>query len=58
MPLNEVSPNTDVLHLEYQKKQTFSIRIVAADSLERGTNKIPVTDPIVVALYKVIRQEQ
>jgi len=50
MPLNVVSANSDVLIWNINKNQTFSISIVAEDSPERGTNKIRVTDPIVVAL--------
>jgi len=50
MPLNVVSANSDVLIWNINKNQTFSIRIVAEDSPEHGTNKIRVTDPIVVAL--------
>jgi hypothetical protein len=50
MPLNVVSPNTNVLIWNINKNQTFSISIVAEDSPEHGTNKIPVTDPIVIAL--------
>lgn len=50
MPLNVVSSNTDVLIWNINKNQTFSISIIAEDSPEHGPNKIPVTDPIVVAL--------
>ena len=50
MPLNVVSSNSDVLIWNINKNQTFSISIVAEDSTEHGTNKIRVTDPIVVAL--------
>lgn len=50
MPLNVVSANSDVLIWNINKNQTFSISIIAEDSLEHGTNKIRVTDPIVVAL--------
>ncbi|MEO6633517.1 MAG: GreA/GreB family elongation factor [Mucilaginibacter sp.] len=50
MPLNVVSSNAKVLIWNMNKGQTFSIRIVAADSIGYGPNDIPVTDPIVVAL--------
>jgi regulator of nucleoside diphosphate kinase len=50
MPLNVVSANSDVLIWNVNKNQTFSISIIAEDSPEHGTNKIRVTDPIVVAL--------
>jgi len=50
MPLNVVSPNTNVLIWNINKDQTFSVSIIAEDSPEHGTNKIPVTDPMAVAL--------
>ena len=50
MPLNVVSSNTNVLIWNINKDQTFSVSIIAEDSPEYGTNKIPVTDPIAVAL--------
>lgn len=50
IPLNVVSSNARVLIWNVDKKQTFSIHIVPADSPERGANKISVTDPIVMAL--------
>ena len=50
MPLNVVSSNTNVLVWNINKDQTFSVSIIAEDSPEHGTNKIPVTDPIAVAL--------
>ncbi|HEY4327490.1 MAG TPA: GreA/GreB family elongation factor [Mucilaginibacter sp.] len=50
MPLNVVSQNAKVLIWNIRKNQTFSIQIVPENSSNRGTNKVLITDPIVIAL--------
>ncbi|MCQ6958342.1 GreA/GreB family elongation factor [Mucilaginibacter aquariorum] len=50
IPLNVVSSTSDVLISNIKKHQTFSIHIMPAGDQQPGTNNIPVTDPLVIAL--------
>jgi|GEM_PF-733380 len=50
LPLNVVRPGSKVLVRNISKRQTYRVHIVDETQAVDGSNKIPVTDPLSIAL--------
>jgi len=50
LPLNVVQPGSKVLVRDISKRQTYSVHIVDENQNAGNLNKIPVTDPLSIAL--------
>jgi len=50
LPLNVVRPGSKVLVRDISKRQTYSVQILDENQASGSLNKIPVTDPLSIAL--------